>query len=575
LHINIVGNGTTAEGSADTARERKHINKLESKIGELVASNATLSKSLKASQCVEAQMEEALSALRTKFNLKIQRTEKQKAEEIEAAMSHSDDKVRDLLRQIEDLKRNVGDLQEKEARLSATAKKLKGQLHSKTDLTKQQSRENKQLQDELDKHKLKLGEFESNLSESKSLSQERDLLCKESDRLKKALDDLHATIQKQEQEHLQELQMAEEKAQSEVHEAVSMLRQLEIRASDAEKRADASRRELDQTRQMQEQRSEKIIDDFVRLMRSDDRTVWATPFKAAVEDIERNAESFAKQQAKEECDEMRSKMGDMARQLQEMKVQVEEASSARNSEEPIVDDDDDQKEVLQAELTALQEDVQQKASLIIDQETQIRDLSLRLDGRERENADESLQWQNRLKEVNDELKAFRSKARSMMEAKDKELMASKAMLSLQQLPTPPVPAPTESENAIATIPVVGEQPVGVDGTTASPNLKKLREEIEEKDSLINSLQNALEDSERTHTLRDQSEKVLKQEIYDMQRTEKRGKVDLTYVKNVLLKGFESGSLPPDSSMLGVLSRLLEFSPQELERIPKQKKLFQM
>lgn len=61
----------------------------------------------------------------------------------------------------------------------------------------------------------------------------------------------------------------------------------------------------------------------------------------------------------------------------------------------------------------------------------------------------------------------------------------------------------------------------------------------------------------------------------MQRTEKRGKVDLTYVKNVLLKGFESGSLPPDSSMLGVLSRLLEFSPQELERIPKQKKLFQM
>ena len=49
------------------------------------------------------------------------------------------------------------------------------------------------------------------------------------------------------------------------------------------------------------------------------------------------------------------------------------------------------------------------------------------------------------------------------------------------------------------------------------------------------------------------------------RTMKRSDVDATYLKNVLIGGFESGELPASSQMLPVLARLLAFSPAELER----------
>lgn len=45
-------------------------------------------------------------------------------------------------------------------------------------------------------------------------------------------------------------------------------------------------------------------------------------------------------------------------------------------------------------------------------------------------------------------------------------------------------------------------------------------------------------------------------------------MDTTYLKNVILGGFESGELPASSQMLPVLGRLLQFSPAEMERIQK-------
>lgn len=52
----------------------------------------------------------------------------------------------------------------------------------------------------------------------------------------------------------------------------------------------------------------------------------------------------------------------------------------------------------------------------------------------------------------------------------------------------------------------------------------------------------------------------------LRRSDARGSVDVDYVKNVLLNGFESGELSSDSSLLPVLARLLHFSPAELKRI---------
>ena len=52
----------------------------------------------------------------------------------------------------------------------------------------------------------------------------------------------------------------------------------------------------------------------------------------------------------------------------------------------------------------------------------------------------------------------------------------------------------------------------------------------------------------------------------LRRNDARGSVDVDYVKNVVLNGFQSGELSSDSSMLPVLARLLHFSPAELQRI---------
>lgn len=65
--------------------------------------------------------------------------------------------------------------------------------------------------------------------------------------------------------------------------------------------------------------------------------------------------------------------------------------------------------------------------------------------------------------------------------------------------------------------------------------------------------------------RDTAQAVAKQEIAELRRQNKREGLDLTYLKNVILRGFESGELSTKSSMLPVLARLLEFSPAELGR----------
>jgi hypothetical protein len=65
--------------------------------------------------------------------------------------------------------------------------------------------------------------------------------------------------------------------------------------------------------------------------------------------------------------------------------------------------------------------------------------------------------------------------------------------------------------------------------------------------------------------------VAKQEIAELRRQVKREGLDLNYLKNVILGGFESGELPATSSMLPVLARLLEFSGDELARVKNAKR----
>lgn len=87
---------------------------------------------------------------------------------------------------------------------------------------------------------------------------------------------------------------------------------------------------------------------------------------------------------------------------------------------------------------------------------------------------------------------------------------------------------------------------------------------------VQELEAALEESERTHELRDRASQVLKQEVEDLKRASKRSDIDVDYLKAVLVKSFSCGELDSKSPMFDVISRLLHFSPKEVEEAKKPK-----
>ena len=82
---------------------------------------------------------------------------------------------------------------------------------------------------------------------------------------------------------------------------------------------------------------------------------------------------------------------------------------------------------------------------------------------------------------------------------------------------------------------------------------------------LKALELELKDSERTHVLRDTATAVLKEEIAELRRQNKRADVDVEYLKAVLVESFASGELSASSHMLPVLARLLHFSGEDMQR----------
>lgn len=79
-----------------------------------------------------------------------------------------------------------------------------------------------------------------------------------------------------------------------------------------------------------------------------------------------------------------------------------------------------------------------------------------------------------------------------------------------------------------------------------------------------ALEAALADSEKTHELRDKATQILKEEVAELKRMQKRNAVDVDYLKAVLVKSFACGELDSRSHIFDVISRLLQFSPQDIE-----------
>jgi len=89
--------------------------------------------------------------------------------------------------------------------------------------------------------------------------------------------------------------------------------------------------------------------------------------------------------------------------------------------------------------------------------------------------------------------------------------------------------------------------------------------VESLQKEVRALQAALIESEHTHELRDAACQVLKDEIEELRRMERRSSVDVDYLKAVLVKSFACGELDSSSPIFDVISRLLQFSPDDVQR----------
>lgn len=88
------------------------------------------------------------------------------------------------------------------------------------------------------------------------------------------------------------------------------------------------------------------------------------------------------------------------------------------------------------------------------------------------------------------------------------------------------------------------------------------EELAQSQRHILALQEEIEELERENRLHNQQEAMLKAEFRNMERAKKREGVDMTYLKNIILKLLETGEV---EVLLPVIGMLLQFSPEEIRK----------
>ncbi|KAJ6305219.1 hypothetical protein OIU78_020707 [Salix suchowensis] len=171
------------------------------------------------------------------------------------------------------------------------------------------------------------------------------------------------------------------------------------------------------------------------------------------------------------------------------------------------------------------------------------------------------------KKLKEEHDSFQELADRMMEEKDKEI--SKLVDSNRNLHQSMESRPHVNHND-DTITAMHKQ----DGANLSTSIAEQQilllarqqaqreEELAQSQRHILALQEEIEELERENRLHGQQEAMLKTELRNMERTQKRDGVDLTYLKNVILKLLETGEV---EALLPVVAMLLQFSPEEVQK----------
>ncbi|KAJ7515591.1 hypothetical protein O6H91_22G019500 [Diphasiastrum complanatum] len=166
-----------------------------------------------------------------------------------------------------------------------------------------------------------------------------------------------------------------------------------------------------------------------------------------------------------------------------------------------------------------------------------------------------------------EFVSFREMANKMIESKDQEiarLLDDNTNLQQSIRMQPQVEHEASKQSAVEL-----QEPSGSTLAVAEQQILLLarqqaqrEEEVKQCLRQIQALQEEISELERENRLHSQQEAILKEELRNADRSQKRDGVDMTYVKNVILKLLETGEV---EALLPVIAMLLQFSPDEQRR----------
>lgn len=173
----------------------------------------------------------------------------------------------------------------------------------------------------------------------------------------------------------------------------------------------------------------------------------------------------------------------------------------------------------------------------------------------------------RYKRLKEEHDSFRDLADRMIEEKDKEI--SKLLDDNENLRQSLESRPLVDHNDNHNTAMQKQDAQNLSTSAAEQQILILarqqaqrEEELSQSQRHILALQEEIEELELENRLHSQQEAMLKTELRNMERMQKREGVDMTYLKNVILKLLETGEV---EALLPVIGMLLQFSPEEIHK----------
>ncbi|KAL0380614.1 UNVERIFIED_CONTAM: protein GRIP [Sesamum angustifolium] len=212
-------------------------------------------------------------------------------------------------------------------------------------------------------------------------------------------------------------------------------------------------------------------------------------------------------------------------------------------------------------LTNSEKEISTRDSALSTLEQQIKNLQLKLDSALSTHQSDKEAWDRSLQNV-EETWRLRCEA---LERQSKEYSGQNLQKEVEELKLQCKILKTEYRDDITAL-QKQEAPSSSASAAEQQILILARQQAQREEELaqtqrhILALQEEIEELEHENRLHRQQEAKLKEELRNMERTQKREGVDLTYLKNVILKLLETGEV---ERLLPVIAMLLQFSPDEV------------